>query len=62
MSRNAIVQFHINPSLYKKGNKTSVLDKTNEVIFNYSSKSFRDYCIKYDLDYILITEPKVNKS
>ncbi|MFN9953873.1 MAG: hypothetical protein ACK55I_12305, partial [bacterium] len=33
---------------------------TNEVIFNYSSKSFRDYCIKYDLDYILITEPKVN--
>lgn len=60
MSKNAIVQFHINPDIYKITNKSSVLNKSNEQIFNYSKKSFEIYCDKYGIDYILVTSPKVN--
>lgn len=58
--RNAIVQFNIDPGLYLTNSKKTLINKTNEYIFDYSKKSLNLYCNKYGIDYIIITEPRVN--
>lgn len=58
--RNAIVQFNIDPNKYNVINKKSLINKTNNYIFEYSKKSFDLYCKKYNIDYNIITEPKIN--
>lgn len=58
--KNAIVQFNINPDLYCNESKKTSLKKTNSSIFDYSQKSFKNYCEKFNLDHIIITEPKIN--
>lgn len=59
MNKKAIVQIHIDMSLYKQVDKPSYVKKMNEQIYLYSKKSFDNYCKKYDLDHILINEPKI---
>lgn len=64
---NAIVQFNIDSNCdhifnYARSNtiKKSLINKTNSQIFDYSKKSFELYCRKYNIEHIIVTEPKIN--
>lgn len=57
---NLVIQFNIDPNLYLNETKKTTLSKTNKFIFEYSQKSFKEYCNKFGVEHIVITQPKIN--
>ena len=56
MTRNLVIQYYIDIQKYSQPGFNNLKPSPMET---YSRNSFQEYCKKFDLDYLRITEPKV---